>query len=68
MLALDEQHIRETAYRLWEQDGCPIGQDYRHWEMAKKIAEAAVQPKTAPVVDIAPKKKRAAQKKKQTMQ
>jgi hypothetical protein len=36
-----EQRIRETAYHLWEEDGCPIGQAERHWEMARKMAEEA---------------------------
>jgi hypothetical protein len=34
----DEEHIREFAYRIWEQEGCPAGQEDRHWEMAKQIA------------------------------
>jgi hypothetical protein len=34
-----EQRIRETAYRLWEEDGRPVGQAERHWEMARKMAE-----------------------------
>jgi len=33
-----EQRVREIAYRLWEQEGRPSGQDRRHWEMAEAIA------------------------------
>ena len=64
-MAMDnrEQRIRETAYRLWEEDGRPHGQAELHWDLAEKLAEdvepakpaAAVQParqaaskKTAP--------------------
>jgi hypothetical protein len=40
-MAMDnqEQRIRETAYRLWEQDGRPVGQAERHWDLAQKLAE-----------------------------
>ncbi len=43
-----EQRIRETAYHLWEEDGRPIGQAERHWEMARKLAEDAERQKSAP--------------------
>lgn len=33
---MDEQKIRETAYRLWEKDGKPQGQDLEHWFTAEK--------------------------------
>ncbi|PTM39638.1 DUF2934 domain-containing protein [Bosea sp. 124] len=29
--------IRKIAYQLWVQDGCPDGQDRRHWDVAKEI-------------------------------
>lgn len=35
-----EQRIREFAYQIWESEGCPTGHEYRHWEMACKLAEA----------------------------
>jgi hypothetical protein len=40
-MAIDnrEERIRETAYRLWEEDGRPIGQAERHWDLARKLAE-----------------------------
>lgn len=34
-----EQRIREFAHQIWESEGCPIGHEYRHWEMACKLAE-----------------------------
>jgi hypothetical protein len=34
----EEERIREFAYRIWEQEGHPVGQEDRHWEMAKQIA------------------------------
>lgn len=36
----EEQHIRELAYDIWQSEGCPEGQDARHWEMARKLVEA----------------------------
>ncbi len=35
-----EQRIREFAYQIWESEGRPAGHEYRHWEMACKLAEA----------------------------
>jgi Protein of unknown function (DUF2934) len=61
MAIVDEHTIRETAYHLWENDGRPTGQDHRHWEMAKRIAEQATLSKSAPAA-AAPRKKRAAAK------
>ncbi len=36
----EEQRIREFAYQIWQSEGCPHGQDERHWEMARKLVEA----------------------------
>ena len=33
-----EENIREFAYQIWEAEGRPTGQAYRHWEMACKLA------------------------------
>ena len=35
---MDEQNIREAAYRLWEKEGKPQGQDLEHWFTAEKSA------------------------------
>ena len=32
-----EDKIREVAYRLWEEDGCPHGKDDEHWTKAELI-------------------------------
>lgn len=39
-MSADEKRIREFAYQIWESEGQPSGQDERHWEMARKLAEA----------------------------
>ncbi|RMQ47791.1 hypothetical protein ALQ04_04244 [Pseudomonas cichorii] len=39
-MSADEKRIREFAYQIWESEGKPAGQEQRHWEMARKLAEA----------------------------
>lgn len=36
----EDQRIRQFAYEIWEAEGRPEGQDARHWEMARKLAES----------------------------
>lgn len=40
MMTSREQRVRMLAYRLWESEGRPDGQEARHWEMAERIVEA----------------------------
>ncbi|WIX33704.1 DUF2934 domain-containing protein [Salinicola sp. JS01] len=35
-----EQRVRMLAYRIWESEGRPEGQEARHWAMAERIVEA----------------------------
>ncbi len=39
-MSTDDKRIREFAYQIWESEGKPTGQEERHWEMARKLAEA----------------------------
>ncbi|PBQ02922.1 hypothetical protein CCL07_15070 [Pseudomonas congelans] len=39
-MSADEKRIRDFAYQIWESEGKPYGHDERHWEMARKLAEA----------------------------
>ena len=39
-MSADEKRVREFAYQIWESEGQPDGQEERHWEMARKLAEA----------------------------
>ncbi|MFD2181270.1 DUF2934 domain-containing protein [Rhodoplanes azumiensis] len=32
-----EQRVRERAFRIWQEQGCPHGQAEVHWEMARKL-------------------------------
>lgn len=39
-MSADEKRIHDLAYQIWETEGKPEGQEHRHWEMARKLAEA----------------------------
>ncbi|UZE89117.1 DUF2934 domain-containing protein [Pseudomonas viciae] len=39
-MSTDDKRIREFAYQIWESEGKPTGHEKRHWEMARKLAEA----------------------------
>lgn len=36
----DDKRIREFAYPIWESEGKPDGQQARHWDMARTLAQA----------------------------
>lgn len=44
-MSIDDKRIREFAYQIWESEGKPVGQEERHWEMARKLADAEAQTK-----------------------
>ncbi|MFJ4066104.1 DUF2934 domain-containing protein [Pseudomonas sp. NPDC089996] len=49
MMSVEEKRVREFAYQIWESEGKPEGQEERHWDMARKLAEAeALAPKAEP--------------------
>jgi len=31
----NEDHVRERAYAIWEEEGRPDGEDLRHWSAAE---------------------------------
>lgn len=63
-MSVDEKRIREFAYQIWESEGKPAGQEDRHWDMARKLAEAeALAPKAAPRKKAAAKPKAPAEPK-----
>ncbi len=48
-MSTEDKRIRELAHQIWESEGNPHGEDARHWEMARKLAEAeALTPSKAP--------------------
>ncbi|MBW6389846.1 MULTISPECIES: DUF2934 domain-containing protein [Halomonadaceae] len=36
----DEERVRNLAYKIWESEGRPEGQQQRHWDMALRIVTA----------------------------
>lgn len=60
-MSLDvEQRVRERAYAIWLEEGCPDGRDADHWLHAERavLGETAVAADVAPVVAVvkAPRK------------
>ncbi|MBK5438016.1 DUF2934 domain-containing protein [Pseudomonas sp. TH32] len=48
-MSTEDKRIRELAHQIWESEGKPHGEDARHWEMARKLAEAeALTPSKTP--------------------
>jgi len=47
-MSADDKRIREFAYQIWESEGKPEGHEERHWEMARKLAEAEALAPTKP--------------------
>ncbi|GGJ86244.1 DUF2934 domain-containing protein [Pseudomonas matsuisoli] len=63
-MSVDKRRVEELAYQIWESEGRPHGHDSRHWDMARKLAEAEAdsgkkatipkprKPKAAPLKDV----------------
>jgi len=32
-----ERRVRERAYRIWQEEGCPEGRETDHWERAREL-------------------------------
>ena len=43
-----DEEIRQAAYKLWQQEGCPDGYDVQHWLRAKMIWEEINRPQSEP--------------------
>ncbi|UAW97742.1 DUF2934 domain-containing protein [Halopseudomonas nanhaiensis] len=67
-MTINQDRVRQLAYQIWESEGKPEGQEARHWEMARKLAESeqsetpskpaprarrVSKPKAAPDADVA---------------
>ncbi|WP_042691307.1 DUF2934 domain-containing protein [Azospirillum sp. B506] len=55
-----EQRIRDRAYAIWLEQGCPHGRDADHWLQAERaiLAASAATPDQAPIAAVvkAPRK------------
>ena len=43
-----DEEIRQIAYRLWQEEGCPDGQEVQHWLRAQLIWEETNRPQSKP--------------------
>lgn len=41
MIDQREDQIRQRAYEMWEQEGCPEGREHAHWDEAARQIGAA---------------------------
>ena len=53
----EDKRVRELAHQIWESEGKPHGEDTRHWEMARKLAEAEALTPSKPKAKAAAKPK-----------
>lgn len=54
-MSTEDKRIRELAHQIWESEGKPHGEDARHWEMARKLAEAEALTPSKPKAGAKPK-------------
>jgi Protein of unknown function (DUF2934) len=40
-----DEEIRQLAYRLWQESGCPTGSDLQHWLKAQEMWQEKHRPK-----------------------
>jgi hypothetical protein len=43
-----DEEIRQVAYKLWQEEGCPDGYDVQHWLKAETIWLEEKRPKNKP--------------------
>ena len=43
-----DEEIRQLAYRLWQESGCPNGSDLQHWLKAQELWQEKHRPKSRP--------------------
>ena len=43
-----DEEIRQVAYKLWQEEGCPDGYDVEHWLKAETIWLEEKRPKNKP--------------------
>ena len=41
-----DEEIRQVAYRIWQEAGCPYGSDLQHWLKAQEMWRETQLPKT----------------------
>jgi hypothetical protein len=41
-----DEEVRQVAYKLWQEEGCPDGYEVQHWLRAKMIWEEINRPQS----------------------
>ncbi len=52
-----DEEIRQVAYKLWQEEGCPDGYEVKHWLKAETILLEEKRPKSEPKQSKALKKR-----------
>jgi hypothetical protein len=47
-----EDLVKTEAYLIWQSEGCPVGQQDRHWAMAVERVRARTQMAKAPIIPL----------------
>ena len=56
-----DQKIREVAYLIWLEEGCPSGRDVDHWlKASERVAVADIKPADPPAKPAKPAKSKPA--------
>jgi len=53
-----DEEIRQVAYKLWQEEGCPDGSEIQHWLRAKMIWEETNHSESEPKQPNALKKRK----------
>jgi Protein of unknown function (DUF2934) len=48
VIAVSKNDIAVRAYQIWESEGCPEGQDLKHWHRAETGLAVTASPKVVP--------------------
>jgi len=49
-----EERIRQRAYQLWQEEGCPEGLAATHWELARDSLESESQSNVSNIEQTSP--------------
>lgn len=50
------EQVRTEAYLIWQSEGCPTGQQDRHWAMAIERVKSRTKAARAPVIPLSIKR------------
>jgi hypothetical protein len=56
-----DEEVRQLAYRLWQDEGCPDGHELQHWLRAETIWLEEHRPQSKPKQPRAPQRRKTKQ-------